>query len=290
MTKSSIVTKVLIGLVVFTGVSTGLVMAAELSKKELSTPKDLEGLAAMQAIYEDVRNLGGFTSSELGELAYYYSEKVPKWTNSTNAPYLREVHTALTDCKQVPGFPSSPKFLYGGLDPYSLIERKDRDSRTEDLTYSGFFPARSSNLGTCDNFSVVSIRTGHETKTDYVVLFTSLENKNRFDQEIDKGLAPMPAAGFWCLWGLGGGRPHFAVPNNPQFVVYQLDEEMVDEYGLETSVYIGANYWLRINGMGSPNVLRQLSEYLETFYYDSGIADQVHPRRFKSIIFHDPLE
>lgn len=295
MTRALIVKNIFMLLVLLAGISTGPVAALELSGNELPTSKDLRGLAVMQAEYEEVRSFGGFTSTALGELAYYYSEQVPVETTTLLSPNKRHVQTTLTDCSGTFEFPESPKFLYGGLDPYSLIARAERDSEKTDLTYANFFPATKRDLGTCENFSVLRIETGLGIFTDYVVLFKSQDNKNKFEDELIEGAAPMPAAGFWCLWGLGGGRPHFAVPNNPQFAVYKLDDKLLQDiakqgYFPETGTYIGANYWLRIHGMGSPNVLGRISDLLEEFKESDKTVNDFSPYRFKSIIFHDPLE
>jgi hypothetical protein len=289
MFKASAIMGLMIGMAMCVVVPAGSALTIELADGQIATAKDLDGLAQMQKNYEQMRNEGKLTSPTLGELAYYYSEKVPVSTKTMLSTNKREVDTIITDCRNTPGLPSSPKFLYGGLDPYALIARAESDGRTEDFLYANFFPATKSDLGTCANFSTLDIDTGSGT-TKYVVLFKSAANKTKFDDELSQGIAPMPAAGFWCLWGLGGSKPHFAVPNNPQFAVYKLDSTTRDTLGLDSTTYIGANYWLRIHGMGSPYVLGRISNFMQKFERGEVIAESIKPNRFKSFIFHDPLD
>jgi hypothetical protein len=289
MIKNTAIMGVMIGVAMCALVSSGRVEAIELAEGQIATAKDLDGLAQMQTKYEQMRNEGKLTSATLGELAYYYSEKVPVSTKTILSSNKREVDTIITDCKGTPKFPSSPKFLYGGLDPYALIARAASDGRTLDFQYANFYPATRSDMGTCANFSTLDIDTGSGT-TQYVVLFKSSTNKNKFDYELSQRIAPMPAAGFWCLWGLGGSKPHFAVPNNPQFAVYKLDLTTRDTLGLDSTTYIGANYWLRIHGMGSPYVFGRITTFMQNFETGPITADDINPNRFKSFIFHDPLD
>jgi hypothetical protein len=257
----------------------------------LSAANDVKGLAKVQAKYEQLRNNGAFYSGSKGELAYYYSELVPVDANKTEIHGGSLVETILTDC----GF-AQPKFLFGGLDPIALVSSAESNRASFpdlDFPYANFFAASGRDLGICDNYTSLDIKTGN-TLTTYIVLFKSAENKDAFDVALENGNAPLPAIGFWCMWGLGNGAsPHWAVPNNPQYAVYQMDSKLRDKLGLESTTYIGANYWPRTHGMGSPKVIPQLDEFfLEVeagTAFDSGDPADIRVLRQNSVIFHDPI-
>jgi hypothetical protein len=275
------------------GVAMGAMVASTMAfAGEPTAANDLIRFAEMQKKFEEARDLGLFTKATGEVLAYYHSERVPLLTSTNGSTSgSRVVTTTLTDCAF-----TSPKFLYGGLDPYQLV-KKAQDNRASfphlDAPYANFFAAGSGDLGVCANSTVVSIQTGPSTSTQYVVLFRSADNKARFEAEHSQGLAPMPAVGFWCMWGLGNGpSPHLASPNNPQFAVYHVKASKAKK-GLESSVYVGANYWPRTHGMGSPEVLPNLTEWLdEVLHGTAGDHDpkDMNPRRDKSPIFLHPLE
>jgi hypothetical protein len=283
---------------VVAGVAIGaMVVSAMALAGEPTAANDLIRFAEMQKKFEEARNLGLFTKATGDVLAYYYSETVPSSTSTNGATGgSRTVTTNLTNCSSALGFPADPKFLYGGLDPYLLVQ-KAIDNRASfphlDSPYANFFAAGSTELGVCANFTVLSIQTGPSTTTQYVVLFKTPANKARFEAERSQGLAPMPAVGFWCMWGLGNGpSPHLASPNNPQFAVYDVKASKAKK-GLESSVYIGANYWPRTHGMGSPAVLPNLIEWLdEVLLGAAGTHDPalMTPLRYKSPILLHPLE
>jgi hypothetical protein len=272
--------------------------------QEVSAANDTAGFAEAQAYYEYLRDDGLFTSALEGELAYYYSEQVPVSTEkvASKSGDESEVTTFLTDCSKIKGFPSAPKFLYGGLDPIAMVASAERNRvRFPDLDapYANFFAASGRSLGVCEHYTVLPIKTGEDTFTQYVVLFQDAVNKDAFESAFAAGNAPMPAVGFWCMWGLGNGSsPHFAVPNNPQYAVYDVSEEAQNGLELDSTIYIGANYWPRTHGMGSPNVIGQLVEFFEevdagtAFWDEEGqFYDPANIRvlRARSVIFHDPL-
>jgi len=266
-----------------------------LADGDLSAANDVKGLAKVQAKYEQLRNDGAFFSGSKGELAYYYSELVPVDAEKTEPPVVGEnvVKTELTNCPDIIG---EPKFLFGGLDPIALVASAERNRASFpdlDFPYANFFAASGRDLGVCDNYTSLDIKTGN-TVTTYIVLFKSAENKEAFDGAFENGNAPLPAIGFWCMWGLGNGAsPHWAVPNNPQYAVYQMDSKLRDKLGLESTTYIGANYWPRTHGMGSPKVIPQLDEFfLEVAAgtaFESGDPADIRVLRQNSVIFHDPI-
>jgi len=257
----------------------------------LSAANDVKGLARVQAQYEQLRNLGAFTSNTAGELAYYYSEVIPVDATKVENTDERTVTTTLTDCGL-----TEPRFLFGGLDPIALVDSAESNrERFPDLDfpYANFFAASGSHLGDCEHSTNMDILIGG-VATRYVVLFKSTENKTAFDVALSEGDAPLPAVGFWCMWGLGNGAsPHWAVPNNPQYAVYQMDGKLRDKLGLESSTYIGANYWPRTHGMGSPKVIPQLSGFFAEVEagtaFEYGDPADIRVLRQNSVIFHDPI-
>lgn len=118
------------------GVVTGAMVVSTMAVAgEPTAANDLIRFGELQKRFEEARNLGLFTKASGEELAYYYSERVPSKTIAeTGLDYTRVVKTSLTDCSSSAGFPAgfpvSPKFLYGGLDPYSLVQ-KAKDTRVE---------------------------------------------------------------------------------------------------------------------------------------------------------------
>jgi len=289
VTRTTAILRVVVGVGVAIGV---LAVSATASAGEPTAANDLIRFAVMQKKFEEARDLGLFTKASGATDAYYYSEVVPTTPATTNGlkSGLRTVTTNLTNC----GF-TNPKFLFGGLDPYALIARAKSNRANYphlDDPYANFFAAASGDLGVCTYSTTVSIQTGPGTSTQYVVLFKTAANKQQFIQDLAKGAAPMPAVGFWCMWGVGNGSsPHLASPNNPQFAVYEVKASKLE--GLDTSVYIGANYWPRTHGMGSPEVLPNLIEWLDEVLHGSATGHDpavMVPLRYKSPIFLHPLE
>jgi len=294
VTRTTAILRVVVGVVIGAMAVSAVAFAQDLPT-EPTAANDLAGFAEMQKKYEEAVDLGLFTKASGAVDAYYYSERIPVSVSFAGTEGARSVTTVMSDCRSTPGFPKYPKFLYGGLDPYSLVAKAASNRKSYwhiASPYANFFAAGSSDMGVCANFTVLPLTTGPGTTTQYVVVFKTAANKAKFVADRLTGKAPMPAAGFWCMWGVGNGSsPHLASPNNPQFAVYQLDAEQAE--GLDSQVYIGANYWPRTHGMGSPAVLGNLTHWLDEVLEGDALGHDpavMVPLRYKSHIFLHPLE
>lgn len=282
----------------------------------LTAANDVTGFAFVQAKYERLRNAGKFTPlgasggpDVAADLAHYYARSVPVGSATTLPPPPATgsgtitVSVNVTDCGL-----SNPKFLFGGLDPYALTARPlTEKAEHPDLgfPFANFFAAARSDVGSCEQMSEIDLRVGTDPATKapitsrFVVLFKTAENKARFATELAQRKAPLPAIGFWCMWGVGGYPAigpkvaHLAAPNNPQYTVYTIPAKLATALGLQSTVYIGANYWPRTDGMASPDELETM--YAFFWAVDDGIVDAntlaaERLRRPYSLIFHHPLD
>lgn len=152
-----------------------------------------------------------------------------------SGPYTAPLHTDL----------NGPSYLWGGLDPISLLDRYDEDIAT-DRGRVIFISRRGSNLGTPEHYLDIPIFPGSSTVQR--ALFRSAENKDRYIRMIDDG-SLMVMFGMNCQWGVisgpatgfGGRESHWAQPGLAAIAVERFFRGKVTVLGV--NLYSRGDDW-----------------------------------------------
>lgn len=184
---------------------------------------DPKAVVKAQALYEQVLRAG------LGE------------------PYLAPLHTD----------PDGPRYLWGGLDPISLLERYKLRA-ADDIGGLVFLSRQGGNLGKPEFAADVPIYPGGPVMP---ALFASAENRTMFEQRVADG-SFMVMLGMNCLWGTASGpgtdgwrRPvhsHWAQPGLGAIYVEQFrhPDSGKDVTALGAVFYLRADDWQGIRPRG----------------------------------------